>query len=62
VGTSDDKVAIAVATDDTLDAVATVKKLAAFVGGGGGGSSRIALAGGRDSSGIDAVLRAAAEL
>jgi alanyl-tRNA synthetase len=62
VGTSDDKVAIAVATDDSLDAVATVKKLAAFVGGGGGGSSRIALAGGRDSSGIDAVLRAAAEL
>jgi alanyl-tRNA synthetase len=62
VGTSDDKVAIAVATDDSLDAVATVKKLAAFVGGGGGGSSRIALAGGRDSSGIDAVLGAAAEL
>jgi alanyl-tRNA synthetase len=64
VGASDDKVVIAVASDETLDAVATVKKLAVFVGGGGGGggSSRIALAGGRDPSGVDAVLRAATEL
>jgi alanyl-tRNA synthetase len=55
-------VAIAVATDETLDAEATVKKLAQLVGGGGGGSARIALAGGRDASGIDAVLVAAAAL
>jgi alanyl-tRNA synthetase len=61
-GAADDKVAIAVATDETLDAEATVKKLAQLVGGGGGGSARIALAGGRDASGIDAVLVAAAAL
>jgi alanyl-tRNA synthetase len=62
VGASGDKVALAVASDESLDATATVKKLAAYVSGGGGGSARIALAGGRDPSGIDALLRAAAEL
>jgi alanyl-tRNA synthetase len=61
-GAADDKVAIAVATDESLDAESTVKRLAKLVGGGGGGSARIALAGGRDASGIDAVLVAAAAL
>jgi alanyl-tRNA synthetase len=39
-----------------------VKSLAAHVGGGGGGSERLALAGGRDAKGIDAVLVAAKAL
>jgi alanyl-tRNA synthetase len=62
VGESDDKVSLAVATDGSLDAAATVKSLAAHVGGGGGGSPRLALAGGRDPRGIDAVLVAARTL
>ncbi len=62
VGASDEKVSIAVATDESLDAQATVKTLAALVGGGGGGSPRLALAGGRDASSIDKVLAAAAAL
>jgi alanyl-tRNA synthetase len=62
VGAHDDKVAIAVATDATLDAQKTVKELATLVGGGGGGSSTLALAGGRDPSGIDQVLRAGSAL
>jgi alanyl-tRNA synthetase len=61
-GAVDDKVAIVVATDDSLDAQQTVKDLAGLVGGGGGGSSRLALAGGRDVDGIDRVLVAAHEL
>ena len=59
VGVVDEKVAIAVATDESLDAVATVRDLAALVGGGGGGAPRLALAGGRDASRIDQVLAAA---
>ena len=62
VGAVDDKVAIVVASDDSLDAQQTVKELAGLVGGGGGGSSRLALAGGRDVDGIDRVLVAAREL
>jgi alanyl-tRNA synthetase len=62
VGTAEDKVAVAVASDETLDAQSVVKQLAGFVGGGGGGSNRLALAGGRDASGIDALLIAAAAL
>jgi len=61
-GTSDDKVAIVVASDESLDAQRAVKELAALVGGGGGGSARLALAGGRDAGGIDAVLAAAVAL
>jgi len=61
-GAVDDKVAIVVATDDSLDAQQTVKDLAGLVGGGGGGSSRLALAGGRDVDGIDRELVAANEL
>jgi alanyl-tRNA synthetase len=62
VGSLDDKVSIAVASDGSIDAVSTVKELAALVGGGGGGSERLALAGGRNPGGIDDVLRAAAAL
>ena len=60
VGVADAKVAIAVATDESLDARALVKELAALVGGGGGGTSRLALAGGRDARAIDRVLASAA--
>lgn len=62
VGAHEEKVSVAVATNETLDAQATVKNLAALVSGGGGGSPRLALAGGRDTSGIDEVLRAARAL
>lgn len=61
-GTDQEKVSIAVASDESLDAQATVKSLAALVGGGGGGSARLALAGGRDASSIPKVLAAAAAL
>jgi alanyl-tRNA synthetase len=62
VGALDDKVSIAVASDSSLDATTVVKQLAPLVGGGGGGSAQLALAGGRDPRGIDAVLSAAAAL
>jgi alanyl-tRNA synthetase len=62
VGAFEDKVSIAVASDGSLDAVSAVKELAGLVGGGGGGSERLALAGGRNPGGIDAVLSAAAAL
>ncbi len=39
-----------------------VKKLAPMVGGGGGGRSNMAQAGGKDPSGIDAMLAAAADV
>ena len=61
-GKSDEKVAIVVASDESLDAQVTVKRLAQFVGGGGGGSARLALAGGRDPDGIDDVIAAALAL
>ncbi len=59
VGAHEGKVALAVATADSEDAVALVRELAPLVGGGGGGSSRLALAGGRDLEGIDRVVAAA---
>jgi alanyl-tRNA synthetase len=62
VGALEDKVSIAVASDGTVDAISAVKELAGLVGGGGGGSERLALAGGRNPGGIDAVLSAAAAL
>ena len=62
VGTNEGKVALAVATDGSLDAASAVKSLATHVGGGGGGSTELALAGGRDPAGIDAVLIAAKAL
>jgi alanyl-tRNA synthetase len=61
-GSCDDKVAIVVASDESLDARAAVRRLAGLIGGGGGGSARLALAGGRDATGIDRVLAAAAAL
>lgn len=61
-GVADSKVAIAVATDETVDAVQIVKQLAPMVGGGGGGSSRVALAGGRDASGLDRLVIAASAM
>jgi alanyl-tRNA synthetase len=62
VGENEDKVSLAVATDGSLDASSTVKSLASHVGGGGGGSARLALAGGREPQGIDAVVVAAKAL
>jgi alanyl-tRNA synthetase len=62
VGVHEDKVSLAVATDESLDASSTVKTLAALFGGVGGGSARVALAGGREPKGIDAVLVAAKAL
>ena len=50
------KVAIAAATDGSVDAVALVKQAAAIVGGGGGGTPELALAGGRDAARIDEAL------
>ncbi|HEY5120403.1 MAG TPA: alanine--tRNA ligase, partial [Acidimicrobiales bacterium] len=61
-GQSDDKVAIVVASDESLDARVAVKQLAALVRGGGGGSARLALAGGRDPDGIDNVIATALAL
>jgi alanyl-tRNA synthetase len=62
VGAHEEKVTLAVSTDESLDAQSTVKSLAALVGGGGGGSARLALAGGRDVAAIDKVLQVAATL
>lgn len=62
VGENEGKVSLAVATDESLDASTTVKTLAKHLGVVGGGSSRLALAGGRDPKGIDAVLVAAKAL
>jgi alanyl-tRNA synthetase len=58
VGGSPDgaKASVAVATDGSVHAGDTVKELAAMVGGGGGGSPELAVAGGRDPAGIDAML------
>jgi alanyl-tRNA synthetase len=50
------KVALAVASSGPVDAGATVRELAQFVGGGGGGSSELAQAGGREVAKIDAML------
>lgn len=61
-GLVEDKVAVVVASDGSLDAARSVKDLAALVGGGGGGSTQLALAGGRDAGGLDALLHSAAQL
>jgi alanyl-tRNA synthetase len=58
-GVSGDKVALAAATGGTPDAVALVKELGALVGGSGGGSAELAVAGGRNPSGLDEALNAA---
>jgi len=59
---SDGKVAVGVASDGAVDAGALCKQLAPLVGGGGGGAKDLAVAGGRDASGIPALLAKAAEL
>lgn len=59
--TSDDKVALVVATTGDPNATAIVKELASLVGGGGGGSSELATAGGKNVAGIDDVLTRASE-
>ncbi|MGI8685919.1 MAG: DHHA1 domain-containing protein, partial [Acidimicrobiales bacterium] len=49
---------VAVAPGSGLDAPALVGEAARLVGGGGGGKGDVAMAGGRDASGIDAALDA----
>ena len=62
-GTPDgSKASIAVATSGTPDSVQLVRALGAIVGGGGGGSAELALAGGKDPSGIQAALDEAQRL
>ena len=55
----DGKVAIAVATDETIDAVGIVKEIGGLISGGGGGSPRLAVAGGKKPEGLSAALDAA---
>jgi len=63
VGATDDaKVALVAVTDGTVHAGELVRTLAPLVGGGGGGSAEVAVAGGRDTGGIDAVMVRAKEL
>jgi alanyl-tRNA synthetase len=50
------KVALVAVTDGTPDAAELVKQVASLVGGGGGGSAEVAVAGGRDLSGLAAAL------
>ena len=51
-----DKVAVAVATDDSLDAKALVGEIGPCVGVGGGGSPTLAVAGGKQPDGLAAGL------
>lgn len=60
--TVDAKVAIAVATDGSVDAKELVAKLGPLVGGGGGGSATLAVAGGKKPEGLAGALRSAQEL
>ena len=50
------RTSVVVATDGSVDAVSTVRQLAALVGGGGGGTPELAVAGGRDASKVADVL------
>ena len=56
-----EKVAVAVATDGSLDAKALVGEIGACVGGGGGGSAVLAVAGGKTPDGLTAGLDLARE-
>ncbi len=60
--TGDGKVALAVASDGSVDAGALCKELAGIVGGGGGGSKDLAVAGGRNVAAIPDVLTRATTL
>ena len=51
-----EKVAVAVATDESLDAKALVVEIGPCVGGGGGGSPVLAVAGGKKPEGLAAGL------
>ena len=53
------KVAIAIATDGSRNAGELIKILAGIVKGGGGGSPQMAMAGGKDVTGIDELIRRA---
>ncbi len=60
VGSPDgEKVAVAIATDGSKNAGELIKELAGIVKGGGGGSPQMAMAGGKDVSGIDELIRQA---
>jgi alanyl-tRNA synthetase len=61
VGGSPDgtKAAVAVAADSSVHAGNLVKRVAPLLGGGGGGSPEVAVAGGKDPSGIDGALNEA---
>jgi alanyl-tRNA synthetase len=56
------RAAVAASTDGTLDAAALVAELGRMIGGGGGGGRELALAGGRDPSGLDRALERARAL
>ena len=56
------KVAIAVASSANRDARSIVKEIGPLIGGGGGGSPTLALAGGKDPSGLAAALKRVEEL
>ncbi len=58
-GVPDSKVAIAVASDATVDARALVKEIGPLVSGGGGGSPTLAVAGGKNPAGLEQALDAA---
>ena len=58
----EDKVAVAVATQESLDARTIVKAIGHLIAGGGGGSPTLALAGGKNPSGLSEALSAAQEL
>lgn len=59
--TPDDKVGLVVASNGAVDAKAVVKEFGSEIGGGGGGSTELATAGGKNTQGIEAVLRRATE-
>lgn len=56
------KAAVAVATDGSRDARELVKALAGIIKGGGGGSAEVAVAGGKDASGLDELVERARRL
>lgn len=53
---SDGKVSIAIATEGEVSASDIAKLVSKYIAGGGGGSAKIAIAGGREVSGLDKAL------